>query len=363
MPPPATIAWSVLTPRAPGAIAIIALQGEPARLDQTLAALSIPSIPIGATRVATLRAPAPDHEPDRPILDRPILDRAVVARFSPNLIHIMAHGGPLIVDAITAALELMAIPQLQTPAAEDALRNLYPEAADLHEARVVHALAHAASPLAIDILLDQSRRWRLADVNRLPRVSPDSARRLRHLLTPALVVAIGPSNVGKSSLINALAGRDAAIVADEPGTTRDHVGVHLDLSGLVVRWLDTPGVRDHPDAIEREAIDLALSVADSADLLILCDDLAAHFSPPQHAPRLMSFLAATRVPTLRVGLRADLCADRAREPSQSPPPNSPQPALRVSIHDRASLDALAALVRTTLLGSALADPGAWPFWE
>lgn len=357
MPPSVPIAWSVLTPRAPGAIAIIALQGEPARLDQTLAALSIPSIPIGAARVANLRAPDPDPEPGRAILDRAILDRAVIARFSPNLIHIMAHGGPLIVDAITAALELLAIPQLQTPAAEDALRNLYPEVADLHEARVLHALAHAASPLAIDILLDQSRRWRLADVDNLSQVSPDSARRLRHLLTPALVVAIGPSNVGKSSLINALAGRDAAIVADEPGTTRDHVGVHLDLSGLVVRWLDTPGVRDHPDPIEREAIDLALSVADSADLLILCDDLAAQdSSPPQLAPRLAEFLAATHVPILRIGLRADLS-------TQSPPPNSPQPALRVSIHDRASLDALAALVRTTLLGSALADPGAWPFWE
>lgn len=357
MPPSATIAWSVLTPRAPGAIAIIALQGDPARLDQALAALSIPSIPIGAARVATLRAPAHDQSPpSRAILDRPILDRAVIARFSPNLIHIMAHGGPLIVDAITAALELLAIPQLQTPAVDDALRNLYPEAADIHEARVLHALAHAASPLAVDILLDQSRRWRLADDGNRPQVSPDAARRLRHLLTPALVVAIGPSNVGKSSLINALAGRDAAIVADEPGTTRDHVGVHLDLSGLVVRWLDTPGVRDHPDPIEREAIDLALTVADSADLLILCDDLAAHSPSPQRAPRLMSFLAATRVPILRVGLRADLS-------TQSPPPNSPQPALRVSIHNRASLDALAALVRSTLLGSALADPGAWPFWE
>lgn len=348
MPPAASIVWSVLTPRAPGAIAIIALQGDPARIDQTLAALGVPAIPVGVARVATLHAPlSAPHSAHAST--RPTLDRAVVARFTPRLLHIMAHGGPLIVDAITTALELLAIPQL--PAPEDALHNLYPEAADLHEARVVHALAHAASPLAVDVLLDQPRRWRLLDDGALARVSPESARRLRHLLTPPLVVAVGASNIGKSSLVNALAGRDAAIVADEPGTTRDHVGVHLDLSGLVIRWLDTPGVRDHADPIEREAIDLALNVADSADLLILCEDLAS--PAPAPSPRLASFLAATRVPILRVGLRADLATSATRA---SPP-------LRVSIRDRASLDELTAVVRSTLLGTALADPGAWSFWD
>lgn len=345
MPPVAPIAWSVLTPHAPGAIAIIALEGHPSRIDHALAALHVAPIPPGVARVATLRAPASHAH---------VLDRAVVARFTPNLAHIMAHGGPLIVDAITTALELLAIPQLPTLAPHEALHNLYPEAADIHEARVLYALAHAASPRAVDVLLDQPRRWREHESGARPLVFPESARRLRHLLTPALVVAVGPSNIGKSSLVNALAGRDAAIVADEPGTTRDHVGVHLDLAGLVIRWLDTPGIREHPDAIEREAIDLALNVADSADLLIVCDDLAD--PAPITPPRLQAFLQSTRAPILHASLRAD----RAARP---PRPADPDRAIRVSIHDRASLETLARSVCGILLGPALADPGAWMFWD
>lgn len=340
MPLPVAITWSVLTPRSPGAIAIIALHGDPARIDHALAALAVPTIPTGAARLATLRAPASDH----------VLDRAVIARFTPDLAHIMAHGGPLIVDAITTALELLAIPQLTPTAPEEALHNLYPEAADIHEARVVHALAHAASPRAVDLLLDQPRRWRAHETGSLPMVLPESARRLRHLLTPPLVVAVGPSNIGKSSLINALAGRDAAIVADEPGTTRDHVGVQLDLFGLVVRWLDTPGVRENPDLIEQQALDIALSVANSADLLLVCDDLAD--PSPVTPPRLNAFLDATHAPILRASLRAD----RAQRPSP------PAQTVRVSILDRPSLDALARSVADALLGPAPADPGAWAFW-
>lgn len=349
MPGPTSITWSVLTPRAPGAIALIALEGNPSRIDSALASLAIAPVAVGNARVATLRHP----------ITRDTLDRAVVARFTPSLAHIMAHGGTLIVDSITAALSSLSIPQLQSPPHDATLLTLYPEAADLFEARALFALAHAASPLAVDLLMDQPRRHRLASAGQLPSVSPDSARRLRHLLIPPLVVAVGPSNVGKSSLINALAGRDAAIVADEPGTTRDHVGVHLDLAGLRVRWLDTPGLRDFADPIEADAIDLALAVANSADLLVVCSDLADRapftptYTPPHTPPRLAAFLASTSVPRLAVGLRADL--------SRAPAPAAP--ALAISIHDRASLDALAARVRDTLLGTSLGDPGAWRFWD
>src|SRR6185295_9068425 len=115
---------------------------------------------------------------------------------------------------------------------------------------------------------DQPRRWQGAP----PREAGERDRVLRRLIDPPLVVALGPPNVGKSSLVNALAGRSVSIVADEPGTTRDHVGVMLDLGGLVVRYVDTPGLRQGADELEREAVSGAMEVASRADLLLVCGD-------------------------------------------------------------------------------------------
>ena len=71
------------------------------------------------------------------------------------------------------------------------------------------------------------------------------------------MVLVGAPNAGKSSLSNALLGRDASIVSPEAGTTRDAVSARIDLAGLVVEWFDLPGVRETEDCIEREAIGLA----------------------------------------------------------------------------------------------------------
>ncbi len=82
------------------------------------------------------------------------------------------------------------------------------------------------------------------------------------------VVIVGPPNAGKSSLLNALAGRDVAIVTDEPGTTRDLVEVPLDLGGLKVIVTDTAGIRDSAGAVERIGIARALRSAREADLVL-----------------------------------------------------------------------------------------------
>ena len=82
------------------------------------------------------------------------------------------------------------------------------------------------------------------------------------------VVIVGPPNAGKSSLLNALAGRDVAIVTDEPGTTRDLVEVPLDLGGLKVIVTDTAGIRDSAGAVERIGIARALQSAREADLVL-----------------------------------------------------------------------------------------------
>src|SRR5690606_37019664 len=78
---------------------------------------------------------------------------------------------------------------------------------------------------------------------------------------------------GKSTLLNTLAGRDLALVSGEAGTTRDHVGALIDLGGVVVRWVDTPGVREAAGP-EAEAIGLARRLAADADLVIAVGDRA-----------------------------------------------------------------------------------------
>lgn len=86
------------------------------------------------------------------------------------------------------------------------------------------------------------------------------------------VALIGPPNVGKSSLLNALARRDVAIVTDIPGTTRDLVEVQLDLAGHKVILTDTAGLRESTDPVEMMGIERAVNAARSADLIISMSD-------------------------------------------------------------------------------------------
>lgn len=116
------------------------------------------------------------------------------------------------------------------------------------------------------------------------------------------VVILGAPNSGKSSLLNALARRDAAIVTDEPGTTRDVIEVALDIGGAKVIVTDTAGIRDNPGRVEAIGISRAMDHAERADLVVALEDLSAP--------------VPVRVPdgrkVLRVGSKTDLiCADRA----------------------------------------------------
>jgi tRNA modification GTPase len=88
-------------------------------------------------------------------------------------------------------------------------------------------------------------------------------------LREGLVVAIaGPPNAGKSSLLNRLARREAAIVSPYAGTTRDVIEVHLDLGGYPVTLLDTAGVRESDDPVEQEGVRRAKARAEAADLVL-----------------------------------------------------------------------------------------------
>jgi len=86
------------------------------------------------------------------------------------------------------------------------------------------------------------------------------------------VAIVGPPNVGKSTLLNALAGRDAAITSEIAGTTRDVIEVHMDLGGLPVTVLDTAGLRDSQDVVESLGIKRAKDRAADADLRIFLID-------------------------------------------------------------------------------------------
>ena len=82
------------------------------------------------------------------------------------------------------------------------------------------------------------------------------------------VAIVGPPNVGKSTLLNALAGREAAITSEFAGTTRDVIEVRMDIYGLPVTLLDTAGLRKTDDLVEEIGIERALARADSADLRV-----------------------------------------------------------------------------------------------
>ena len=91
------------------------------------------------------------------------------------------------------------------------------------------------------------------------------SERLRDGLTVAIA---GPPNAGKSTLLNRLARREAAIVSPHAGTTRDIIEVHLDLDGYPVTLIDTAGIRETDDPVEQEGVRRARDRAASADLVL-----------------------------------------------------------------------------------------------
>ncbi len=108
----------------------------------------------------------------------------------------------------------------------------------------------------------------------------DDAHRGERIRDGFRIAIIGPPNAGKSSLLNALAQREAAIVSDIPGTTRDVVEVRLVLAGYPVWIADTAGLREAADAIEAEGVRRALERSEEADLRIAVVEIG-HEVPPE----------------------------------------------------------------------------------
>ncbi|WP_232627844.1 tRNA uridine-5-carboxymethylaminomethyl(34) synthesis GTPase MnmE [Methylobacterium sp. Leaf118] len=152
-------------------------------------------------------------------------------------------------------------------------------------------------------------------------------RRGERLREGFVVVLAGPPNAGKSTLLNALAGRDAAIVSDRPGTTRDAIEVRCDLGGLPVVLVDTAGLRETADPVEAEGVARTRRRIETADLVLR---LAPMGDPLPEEGHQTAFL--------RVRTKSDLSEGEGREDGE-------RDSVAISARTGAGLDALLAAIR------------------
>ena len=241
-----TRAW-LASPPGRGGIAIIDLHGSATSLDAVIERIA-PGPPIDAGKAV-----------HRGIAD---VDDGIVLRLDGSHAQLMPHGGNAIVRRIAEALREAGVRWSASPPPDARF-----EARDRVEALALDTLSSARSPAALGPLLVQSEAWR-GHQGPLGKEELARGRRLDRLVTPAIIACIGAPNAGKSSLLNALLAADASIVTDQPGTTRDRVSRQLDLAGVVVEWIDTPGLRKTDDPIEQAAIDASVSAIRTATLVV-----------------------------------------------------------------------------------------------
>ena len=283
----------------PSGIAVVRVSGP-----QAFATLSTIAGAVPAARVATLRT----------LRDSPdIIDHALVLAFpapgsstGEDVAEFHVHGGRAVVAALLSCLTRQ--PGLRPAEAGEFTRRAFDNGrldltqaeglADLVEAET-EAQRRAALSQSDGALRNRVEGWRstiidlLADAQaRLDFSEEDDVAgheqasgplqtliadleasladrgRTRSLREGLTIVVSGPPNVGKSSLVNALARRDIAIVSPLPGTTRDAIETRLDLGGVLVTLVDTAGLRETADPVEAEGVARARGRAADADLVL-----------------------------------------------------------------------------------------------
>lgn len=351
-------AVTLATARTPGAVAILQLHG-------------------GDVMDVLRRLTGREHWPQRRavLCDFAGIDAGLAVVLSGHQAQLMPHGGPRVVqkliEHLTAELGCAYDPEPDTQA-------MYPEARSPIEADMLDAIARAASPAAIDLLAAQPQRW--AGLLQQPRGGLDEASRsetlsrsqtLDRLINPPTVVVVGPANVGKSTLTNALMGRSVSIVADLPGTTRDWIGGLVELGSgygvqgsgsanqdpgpgtpyptpaVAVHWLDTPGLRDAGDAIEQRSIALARQQVGRADVLIAMRDLDHPWPAVEALPREPDLWVVNK-------------ADHAAPPGEADGLSQDAP-LHLSAEHGNNLDALQHAVARALALDDLSADEPWAF--
>jgi len=246
------------------------------------------------------------------------IDQALVLWFpSPNsftgedVIEFHVHGGRAVVDAVVSALG--AFPGVRlAEAGEFTRRAVLNGKLDLTQAEAIADLTSAETEAqrlqalrqydgalstlydgwrtelskalawveaAIDFSDDELPEEVIAEAHRMGSAVASEiekhltdARRGELVRDGFYVAVVGPPNAGKSSLVNALAGRDVAIVSETAGTTRDIIEVRLNLGGYAVVVADTAGLREATDTVEAEGVRRARTRAEAADLVVLLQD-------------------------------------------------------------------------------------------
>lgn len=296
---------ALATGRPPAAIAVIRISGP----DALAAAAALMSSPLPPPRRLSLRLLSDPA-------DGTALDSAMVAVFpgpatatGENVAELHLHGGGAVISGVLAALLAQPGMRLAEPgefsrrafasgrldlaqvegladliAAETATQRqqalaltggVLSRTAEAWREHCLGILAEAEAGLDFaedesDVAerLDEAARLQLqALVVEIEALISDSARAAR--IRDGLTIAVtGPPNAGKSSIVNALAMRDAAIVTPVPGTTRDPIEVPIDLGGVAAMLVDTAGLRDTDDIVEAEGIRRARVRAADADLVM-----------------------------------------------------------------------------------------------
>ncbi len=271
----------LLTAPAAAAIAVVRLVGPGVRA--FLASRFAPEPAVGRAVHGTVRDGGA-------VIDDPV----VAFDESRSLADVNLHGGAWVVqsflelarregfeifDSTTAPLDIAAV-----------------DAPSVLEAEVLAHLPLTRTELALRVLLAQPRAWEnfrsRPDAGAIERVLDD--RSLHRLLQPPRVAIVGPANAGKSTLANQLFAQERSITADLPGTTREWVGEIANVDGVAVMLVDTPGLRETSDAIERDAIALAAMQIEAADLVVVVLDATRPLEPEQ-ADLLKRFPPAIRV--------------------------------------------------------------------
>ena len=357
---------------------IFALATAPGRAAVAVMRISGPDAGPLLDRFCRMR-PKPREAARRKIrgVDGLVLDDALVLWFpapksftGDDVLELQLHGGPAIIEAVATALAAWgarpAEPGEFTRRAFEAGRLDLSQAeaiADLVDAETQAQRTQALAQLS-GALRDRYARWRsllidaaafleaqidfpdeevpddVAARARAPlqalrneiaaAVADDRGERVRDGLKIALV---GAPNAGKSSLFNALVGRDAAIVTDLPGTTRDIIEARLVIDGFKVLLADTAGLRDTTDIVEAEGVRRALQWAQEADLRVqLIDPMEANIQSPLPDADLILFTKSD------VGSTKDAHAAYLQ--------TSPIPSLKVSVRQDGSLDGFKAWLRS-----------------